>query len=101
VTVKLTENMVVAEFTRIHDGFSTLFPHLAGVLGDETSFNGLRLNVRDDGTVLAILKRFDQSGGPIVCFGVGYGAVGALHGLDRTVASGSWKVDKPWEPKSG
>ncbi len=91
---------LLAEWARIHDAFAELFPHLAAVLGDEGDFNGLFLKVQADGTVLAVLKRFDSSGSPMVCFGSGYGAVGALHGVDRTVAGNGWRVDKPWSAKS-
>lgn len=91
-----SSSSVVAEFTRIHEEFSGLFPHVSAIFGDAAEFNGLVLKVRDDGTVLAVLKAFGSDGAPIVCFGTGYGPVGALHGLDRSVQGGSWKKDKPW-----
>ncbi len=58
----------------------------------------IRLKARDDGTILAIIKGYDDSGGPVVAFGVGYDMVLALMAADSTIQGGFWKVDKPWTP---
>lgn len=73
-------------------------PQLYSVLTDEVDFIELRLKIRDDRTVLGILKRYGSDGAPMVCFGSGYGVTGALVGLEGTIAAGKWRLDKPWNP---
>lgn len=88
----------VESWTRVSALFSIEAPHLHGWLQDVESFSELRIKARDDGTFLAILKGFGRDGGPVVCFGVGYDVVLALLAVDSTIASGGWRVDKPWSP---
>lgn len=76
---------------------SSSFPQLYEVLSDEESFISLLVRPTDDGSTLGILKRYGSDGGPMVCFGVGYGVVACFLGLDSTVAAGAWRVDKPWK----
>lgn len=75
-------------------------PQLASVLRDEADFISLLVKLCDDGTTLAILKRFGSDGGPMVCFGSGYGVAGCLIAIDATIAAGKWRVDKPWSAQS-
>lgn len=82
----------------IASGLKEQLPHLFAVLDNEQDFIELRVKARDDGSTLAILKRYDAEGGPVVCFGNGYGCVGALMAIDATIQGGSWRVDKPWDP---
>lgn len=81
------------------DAISEHTPQLMSVLGDEEDFISLFVKYRDDGTYLGVLKRYGSDGGPLVCFGTGYGVPGALVALEATIAAGNWKVDKPWNPK--
>lgn len=73
-------------------------PQVRSALADEDDFRELRLKLRDDRTTLAILKAYGSDGGPVVCFGSGYGVVGALMALNASIAVGAWKTDKPWKP---
>lgn len=73
-------------------------PHFASWYVDEESFGELRLKARDDGTTLAIAKGYGPDGGAVVCFGSGYGLIGALIAIDATIQGGRWRVDKPWQP---
>lgn len=79
-----------------HKTFSQLFPQIYSVLDRERDFVSLLVKVRDDGSCIAVLKEFGPDGAKLVCFGSGYGAVGALLGLEGSVAAGHWKVDKPY-----
>lgn len=80
------------------DAVAGLFPHVSGWFTDEDSFRELRFKARDDGTTLAIAKGYDSDGSPVVCFGSGYGLVGAFMAIDAAMQGGNWKVDKPWQP---
>jgi hypothetical protein len=75
-------------------------PQLTSVLRNEEDFISLLVKLCDDGTTLAILKRYGPDGGPMVCFGSGYGVAGCLVAIDATIAAGKWRVDKPWRPES-
>lgn len=70
--------------------------HVASYLGDEETFVSLYFKHQDDGTVLAVAKRYGPDGGPQVCFGGGYGVIGAMLSLNATIASDNWKTDKPY-----
>lgn len=78
--------------TEFHD----VMPHLHAVLSSEEDFRGLHIKVKDDGTTLCVVKRYSPDGTPEVCFGVGYGFFGCLVGADKTIQSGNWRFDKPW-----
>lgn len=78
----------------------TWLPSFANWYEDEERFVELRLKARDDGTTLAIAKGFGPDGGPLVCFGSGYGLVGALIAVDATIQAGRWRDDPPWQPDS-
>lgn len=86
-------------WSELETWFQTKLPHLGAVLANEEDFIELRIKMRFDGTTLGILKRYDSNGGPVVCFGTGYGVVLCLLALDATVQGGNWRVDKPWKPK--
>lgn len=74
------------------------FPHASAWWTQEDEFRELRFKARDDGTTLAIAKGFDSGGGETVCFGSGYGLVGAMMAVDAAIQGGNWRVDKPWKP---
>lgn len=76
-------------------------PQLRAVLGDEESFISLHIKMREDASMLAVLKAYGPDGGPLVCFGVGYGIAGCFLGLEGSIAGNRWRVDKPWHPESG
>lgn len=75
-----------------------LFPQVSSWWGQTDSFNRLKLLSRADGTVLAVASGFGSDGGPVVCFGSGYGVSAALMALDASMAGNNWKVEKPWTP---
>ena len=83
---------------RLSDLIRETLPHLHAVLCSEDDFIELRLMAKADGTTLAILKRYGSDGGPMICFGSGYGAMASLLAIDATVQGGKWRVDKPWSP---
>lgn len=82
----------------LNHAFDTYIPQLHAMWGKEDDFREVRLKLRADGTVLAIVKRYGEDGGPLVCFGSGYGVAGALMGVEGAIAANQWKVDKPWRP---
>lgn len=84
-------------WVELDDALGRLVPHLSSVLQDEDVFVELRILAREDGSTLTVFKTVGADGGPMVCFGSGYGAVGSLVALDRTVQGGHWRVDKPWD----
>jgi hypothetical protein len=84
-------------WARLDDTLSTTAPQLYSVLRDEEDFISLRLLLRDDRTVLAVLKKYGSDGGKLVCFGSGYGVSGALIAVNSTIAANAWKVDKPYK----
>lgn len=86
------------ELGEFGESFRATLPSLYGVLSDEDDFRGMVLKPKDDGTTLAVVKRYSGDGTPQVCFGVGYGVFGALLAADRVIQGGHWKFDKPWAP---
>lgn len=74
-------------------------PQLSAVLGSEEAFISLYVKIRDDRTMLAVLKRYGSDGGMLVCFGTGYGVAGCFMGLEGSIAANKWKVDEPWPGK--
>lgn len=97
---KLKNTTLAERWVGLGEDIRGRVPHLNGVLVDEESFIEIRVKVRPDGTCLAILKRFGADGTPMVCFGSGYGVIGAFIAIDGTVQAGNWKVEKPW-PEAG
>lgn len=83
-------------YLAVGEQLAAQLPHLFSVLSEEDDFIELRIKAKPDGSTLALLKRFGSDGGPVICFGVGYGAVGSLMAINATVASGNWREDKPW-----
>lgn len=90
-----------AHWVSVHDRFRESFPHVFSVLSAEEDFISLLIKARDDGSCLAVLKRFGPDGAPNVCFGSGYGAVACILGLDASVQGGKWRFDEPWERQNG
>lgn len=90
------KNSSQERWMELGDTLERLLPHLSSVLGDSDDFIALYLKARDDGTILAIAKKYASDGSPVVCFGSGYGVAGALMAIDATIQGGHWKVDKPW-----
>lgn len=88
-------------WVEMNEQISGMVPHLYGWFNDEEGFIELRIKLMRDGTHLAVAKGYGSDGGPIVCFGSGYGVVGAIMAVDRTIQGGNWRVDKPWEGSKG
>jgi hypothetical protein len=82
----------------VHDKLQEMVPHVFSFLMDEDDFVELRIKKQADGSCLAIAKGYDSDGSPVVCFGGGYGYVGALMAIDATIQGGNWRADKPWNP---
>lgn len=87
-------------WAELNQTFKTLIPQLHALWSAEDDFKEIRLTLRVDGTVLAIVKKHGEDGGPLVCFGSGYGIAGSLMAAEGTIAANGWKVDKPWSAKS-
>lgn len=85
----------------LDESLRSLVPHLHAWLTSEEDVVGLHVKHQPDGTFLAIAKGYDEAGGPIVCFGGGYGFFGALLTLDAALQGNRWRVDRPWQPKDG
>lgn len=86
------------EWAKLVDQIHAIVPHVSSWWQDEDSFRELRLKMRPDGTTLAIAKGWGPDGGEVVCFGAGYGVVGAIMSIDASIQGGKWKFDKPWHP---
>ena len=89
------------KFTALGAQLQVLVPHLSAVLAAEDEFIELRIKSRPDGSMLVILKRYGDDGGPMVLFANGYGASGVLLATDAAIQGDAWRVDKPWTPKGG
>lgn len=85
-------------FALLVESVGTALPHLIAWLDARDEFVELRLKMKPDGTILAIAKGFGVDGGPVVCFGLGYGALGSLLAINASIQGGNWRFDKPWEP---
>ena len=59
---------------------------------------GLTVKHRDSGDWIAVLRRYGPDGDPQVIFGSGIDFIGALMGLEGSLAAGRWRVDTPWVP---
>ncbi len=79
--------------------FQAEVPQVASVFAAEDDFLSILIKHQDDGSCLAVIKRFGPDGAPMVAFGGGYGVAGALMALDATIAGNRWRVDKPWSSK--
>lgn len=88
---KLSE---IDRFIAFDDAIREHVPSLHRFLADEGDYRGLSIRPRDDGSFLAVAMGVSSDGVPVVCFGQGYGAIGALFGLERTIGAGKWKKDK-------
>lgn len=96
---KSSGNRALERWTEFSDELHRRVPHLSAWYGEEESFSELRIKAKADGTMLAIAKGFGPDGGPVVCFGSGYGLVACLMAIDATIQGGHWRVDKPWPNK--
>lgn len=83
-------------WTREVERLQAAFPQVTAFWDSREDFRELRLKARDDGTILAIAKAYGPDGTPMVAFGTGYDIVSCLMGLEGTLASSRWRVDKPY-----
>jgi len=97
VSTKNKRKGLQARWESVEKGLHDSFPHLSAWWSDEEGFESLRVMARADGTTLVVAKGFNGEGGPIVCFGSGYGVVLALMAVDATINAGNWRADKPWK----
>lgn len=88
-----------ARYEAAHKHMEAMCPHVYGLFSGSEDFVSLLVKAKDDGTYLAVLKKYAADGGPVVLFGSGYDVPGALMGLDLAAQGGAWKVDKPWSGK--
>lgn len=79
--------------------FKDLLPALyrCGVT-EEDDFTEIRIKHRGAGDWLALVKRFDGDGAPVIVFGSGVDLLQALSSAEGLVAAGKWRVDRPWKP---
>jgi hypothetical protein len=87
-----------ARMIALSDGLMAAVPQVSALSGDPEDFISLLIKQKEDGTCLAVFKRYGPDGGPMVCFGSGYEIAGCLIGLEGAVAANKWRVDRPWEP---
>lgn len=92
-----TQGKAIERWVRFVEVFEKEIPHVASWWGSETDFSEIRVKARADGTCLAVAKGYGSSGGPVVCFAVGYDVASCFLALDATINAGAWKVDKPWD----
>ena len=82
----------------LHIVVSERLPQVYSFLVNQSAdFEGLTVKPKDGG-VLVIAKRVNGDGKPEVMFCGGYDTLAALADLDRALAAGNWKEDKPWVP---
>jgi hypothetical protein len=101
VPTKKQQNRQIDRWTSSVKYLQGKMPHLMSFLLDNDDFSELRIKARDDGSVLAIAKGYDDAGSPVVSFGVGYDAILALMAIDQTIQGGHWRIDKPWDKGKG
>lgn len=98
-TQKTTDPVSELErFTALSEALTAAVPQLAAVLTDPEDFRAIHLKRQPDGGILAVLKAYGPDGGEVVCFGSGYGVVGAFMSINGTVTAGRWRVDEPYSP---
>lgn len=88
------KNTEVERFLAFDSIVKDALPQFHAFLTDEEDFRGFSVKPRDDGTFLAVAMGTSSDGLPVVCFGQGYGATGAIYGMERTLAANQWKTDK-------
>jgi hypothetical protein len=87
-----------AVYLKAERGLYANFPQLRSVLvGDGENLVSLLVKRRGDADYLVVLKRESPKVGMVVAFGSGFDVVGALLGLEGTLAAGRWKADTPWK----
>lgn len=64
------------------------------LLNEDKSLVNIKITYRGEGDYLAILKRYDDDGAPVVIFGSGVDFVTALLGLETAVDQDKWRPDK-------
>lgn len=85
-----------SRFIALEEVLGVNVPSLSSYCAENEDFRELRIKAKIDGTFLVVLKGYFPDGGEAVCFASGYNLAGALLGIDSTIQSGNWKVDKPW-----
>lgn len=88
------QNSEAERFNAFDSALRAAAPHLYGWLVDTENVRRFTVKAQDDGTYLAVAAGDGPDGGAVVCFGVGYGAIGAFYAIERTIQGGNWKVDK-------
>jgi hypothetical protein len=77
-------------------------PQLYSIIGRQMEdFVSLLVRQRGLGDFIAVLKKYDDDGRPVVAFGTGFDYVSALLGLEGSIAAGRWRPDEPWQPNGG
>lgn len=76
--------------------FGRAFPNIQSYFKKrETDLVRLSIKRNDHGEVFAVLVVLDDEGGPQVCFGNGGSVFEAFGGLNRSIAAGRWRPDRP------
>jgi hypothetical protein len=86
-------------YVQLEQGMFRPLPQLHAVLvrADEECA-GLNVKHRDSGDWIAVLRRYGPDGQPQVAFGSGVDFIGALMGLEGSLAANRWREDRPWKP---
>ncbi len=80
------------------EGLAEVLPNIVDALNDDLNpCIDLRLKIRDDGSYLTLIKREFEIEEQVL-FHVGDEPIEALHGLDKKVERGVWKVSLPFKP---
>jgi hypothetical protein len=88
-------------YLELERGLYGKLPQLRGLaLANEEDFTSLLIKHRGPMDWIVVAKKTGDDGGPLVCFGTGFDLVGALLGLEGTLASDRWRVDAPYNGKS-
>lgn len=88
-----------AVYLNLEKGLYVNLPQLRAVtLAAEEEFVSLLVKRRGASDWLVVCKRFAGDGGLEVVFGSGFDLVGALLGLEGSLAANRWRPETPWKP---
>ena len=88
-----------ARYVQLELGIYSNLPQVRALVhADGVDFEGLLIKHRGVQDWIVVAKRIGPDGGPQVIFGSGFDFIGALLGLEGSLASNRWRVDTPWKP---
>ena len=57
-------------------------------------FINFKITLSGEGYFLAVAKKYDDSGTPVICFGGGSDPASCMVNLSTSIGMGKWKIDK-------